>query len=35
VDLAPLSRSELMALFINLYNAAVIHALALNGAPQV
>ncbi|KAL6748715.1 glutaredoxin-like protein [Haematococcus lacustris] len=33
VDLAPLSREELMVLFINLYNAAIIHATVVLGAP--
>lgn len=33
VDLAPLSREELMCMFINLYNALIIHAHVAFGAP--
>lgn len=33
VDITPLNREELMALFINLYNALIIHALVVLGPP--
>jgi len=34
VDLTPLSRDELFALFVNLYNAVIIHALCVLGPPS-
>jgi hypothetical protein len=33
LDLAPLDREELAALFINLYNALIVHALVVCGRP--
>lgn len=35
VDLTPLTREELMAMFINLYNAAIIHGLVVYGTQQL
>ncbi len=34
VDLAPLSQPELTALFINLYNTLIIHAIVVLGQPD-
>jgi len=34
VDLSPLTRDELLAFGINLYNALIVHAIVLVGAPK-